>query len=176
MPQDLFSDSLVASPESQTPRFDSFDASDASIATGNDGYNEFTIHRQEGKRTTAQQLRTNRAKISERNDLHPYVQTLSLSHLDSCVALENAVFSEEERCSREKVGPLEAVLFEIHFCHDILYICLRSPNEIFDLSSRLFRSCANAFFLTARPSTFVCIARMVINPCTDLSAPDRKIY
>ncbi|KAF6224831.1 hypothetical protein HO133_010025 [Letharia lupina] len=99
MPQDLFSDSLVASPESQTPRLD---VSEGSTATGNDGYNDFTIHRQEGKRSSAQQLRTNRAKVNERNDLHPYVQTLSLSNLESCVALENAVFSELERCAREK--------------------------------------------------------------------------
>lgn len=98
-------DSFVASPESQTPRLDASESS--STATGLDGYNEFTIHRQEGsgKQTSAQQLRTNRAKINQRNDLHPYVQTLSLSNLESCVALENAVFPEEERCSREKVGP-----------------------------------------------------------------------
>lgn len=38
------------------------------------------------------------------SDLHPYVQTLSVSNLDSCVALENATFAEEERCSREKVN------------------------------------------------------------------------
>lgn len=102
---DALSDSFVASPESQTPRLDASESS--STATGLDGYNEFTIHRQEGsgKQTSAQQLRTNRAKINQRNDLHPYVQTLSLSNLESCVALENAVFPESERCSREKVGP-----------------------------------------------------------------------
>ncbi|KAM0801708.1 hypothetical protein BDR22DRAFT_157652 [Usnea florida] len=99
--QDDFPDSLVASPESQTPRLD---VSDGFTATDQDGYNynEFTIHRQEGKRTNAQQLRSNRAKAHERNDLHPYVQALSLSNLDSCVALEDAVFSPEERCLREK--------------------------------------------------------------------------
>ena len=53
---------------------------------------------------SAQQLRNNRVKINQRNDMHPYVQTLSISNLESCVALENAVFPEEERCSREKVG------------------------------------------------------------------------
>lgn len=102
MPPDLFSHPLVASPEAQTPRLD---VSEGSTATGSDGYQEFTIHRQEGKLTSAQHLRSDRAKITERNDLHPYVQTLSLSSLDSCVALENAVFPEEERCSTEKVGP-----------------------------------------------------------------------
>lgn len=99
---DILSDSFVASPESQTPRLD---VSGSSTPTGQDGYNEFTIHRQEGKQTNAQHLRTNRAKVNERNHLHPYVQTLSLSNLDSCIALENAAFPEEERCSREKVGP-----------------------------------------------------------------------
>lgn len=82
MPQDLFSDSLVASPESQTPKPDVSEASEASTATGHDGYNEFTIHRPEEKRTSAQQLRTNRARANERNDLHPYIQTLSLSNLE----------------------------------------------------------------------------------------------
>lgn len=123
MPQDLFSDSLVASPESQTPRLD---VSEGSTATGNDGYNEFTIHRQEGKRSSAQQLRTNRAKVNERNDLHPYVQTLSLSNLESCVALENAVFSELERCAREKVGPPDS---------DLIVDPFLSTHSIYPLSS-----------------------------------------
>ena len=70
-----------------------------------DGYNnnEFTIHQQDETPMSLQQLRTNRAKINQRNGMHPYVQTLSISNLESCVALENAVFPEEERCSREKV-------------------------------------------------------------------------
>lgn len=38
--------------------------------------------------------------------LYPHVQTLSISDLDGCVALENACFSEEERCTREKVSRL----------------------------------------------------------------------
>lgn len=42
-------------------------------------------------------------EIRTKNDLHPYVQTISLADLESCVALENAAFPEEERCSREKV-------------------------------------------------------------------------
>ena len=35
--------------------------------------------------------------------LHPHVQTLSIDDLEACVALENAAFPENERCSREKV-------------------------------------------------------------------------
>ena len=49
-------------------------------------------------------LRNGRAKEKQMNDLHPYVQTLSISNVEDCVALENAVFPEHERCSREKVG------------------------------------------------------------------------
>ncbi|KAL8672209.1 MAG: hypothetical protein Q9168_003311 [Polycauliona sp. 1 TL-2023] len=41
------------------------------------------------------------------SDLHPYCQTLSSSDVASCVALENATFPENERCSREKHFPQE---------------------------------------------------------------------
>lgn len=38
--------------------------------------------------------------------LHPYTRPLTVSDLDSCVALENAAFENpEERCSPEKVSP-----------------------------------------------------------------------
>ena len=40
-----------------------------------------------------------RTKLDE---LHPFVQLLSLSNVEDCVAVENA-FPEAERCSREKV-------------------------------------------------------------------------
>ena len=37
--------------------------------------------------------------------IHPYTRPLTISDLDSCVALENAAFPiEQERCSREKVS------------------------------------------------------------------------
>ena len=36
--------------------------------------------------------------------IHPLVQVLSLHDLESCVAVENAAFPENERCSREKVN------------------------------------------------------------------------
>ena len=91
----------MASPESQTPRPE---GAEGLTAIGDDGYNEFTIHGDESRQTSFQQLRTHRANANGMNDLHPYVQTLSLSNLESCVALENAVFPEHERCSREKVG------------------------------------------------------------------------
>jgi hypothetical protein len=37
------------------------------------------------------------------DDLHPFVQLLSLSNVDDCVTVEEA-FPEPERCSKEKVG------------------------------------------------------------------------
>lgn len=36
--------------------------------------------------------------------LHPYTRPLTISDLDSCVALENVTFAEHERCSPEKVS------------------------------------------------------------------------
>lgn len=51
-----------------------------------------------------QMLRDSRARADDRNELHPYVQTLSLSNLESCVALEEAIFPPQERCTTEKVG------------------------------------------------------------------------
>ena len=112
MPRDLFStdtkdhDSLVASPESQTPRPE---GAEASTATGDDGYHEFTIHRDESRESNIPHLGSSMIKQKESNNLHPYVQTLSLSNLESCVALENAVFPEEERCTREKVDALSFI-------------------------------------------------------------------
>ena len=42
-------------------------------------------------------------KTNQRDELHPYTATLSVSDIDDCVQLEDAVFPENERCSREKV-------------------------------------------------------------------------
>ena len=103
MPRDLFSpeqpkeEALVASPRSQSPR-----ASDGSDGTSN--ATEFTIYRDETRQPNVLHLRNGRAKEKPMNDLHPYVQTLSISNVEDCVALENAVFPEHERCSKEKVG------------------------------------------------------------------------
>lgn len=38
--------------------------------------------------------------------LHPYTRPLTVSDLDSCIALENAAFAENERCSPDKVSPV----------------------------------------------------------------------
>lgn len=99
MPRDLFSQkneaTLTASPESQTHAEDL-------LATDQGGYNEFTIHRQDGTPNFVNS-RFGKANGKNLSDLHPYVQTLSLMDVESCVALENATFPENERCSREKV-------------------------------------------------------------------------
>ena len=73
---------LTASPKDQN-----------SDANGQDGYHHFTIHRgDEGAGLgSSRNLRVDNKVLS---DLHPYVQTLSVSNLDSCVALENATFPE----------------------------------------------------------------------------------
>ena len=104
MPRDLFSTksasepSLTTSPKPVTPKFGS-----GSTAAGEDGYNEFTIHREDPPAPNGQ-FPDWRAKANEKNNLHPYVQTLSRSNADSCVALEDSVFPQRERCSMEKVG------------------------------------------------------------------------
>lgn len=48
-------------------------------------------------------------KAERREELHPYVSTLSLADVESCVRLEEASFPEHERCSREKVRPAKAL-------------------------------------------------------------------
>jgi len=108
MPRDLFSsdpkdESLVASPESQTPKPE---GAEVASVTGHDGSHGFTIHRDEIHDAGIRRPLDNRAKANENDNLHPYVQTLSISNLESCVALENAIFPEHERCSREKVDLL----------------------------------------------------------------------
>lgn len=53
-------------------------------------------------------------------NLHPYTRPLTISDLESCVALEEAAFVQEERCSREKVSlndifALKRLSVESHF-------------------------------------------------------------
>ncbi len=103
MPRDLFASPtasdppLTSSPLPKTPQ-----SGGGSTATGEDGYDETSGPN--GQRSDW------RAKANEKNNLHPYVQTLSKSSVDSCLALENSAFPENERCSKEKVG-LQTVLF-----------------------------------------------------------------
>ena len=105
MPRDLFASAsppqgVFASPESRTPR-----AADEDQNRDED-QNAFTIHRDE-RQMGLQMLRDSRARADDRNELHPFVQTLSLSNLESCLALEEAIFPPQERCSRERVRLFE---------------------------------------------------------------------
>jgi hypothetical protein len=43
---------------------------------------------------------------SKLDELHPFVQLLSLSNVEDCVRVEEA-FPERERCSREKVRSVD---------------------------------------------------------------------
>ena len=158
MSQDTFPLSLVASPEPQSA---GPDTSEGSTAAGNDGYNEFTIHRHEGNPSTAQQLRTNRAKVNVRNGLHPYVQTLSLSNLESCVALENAVFPEEERCSREKVAD-SIIATQEGYNQGIIYTLYALLLK--RLAVRTWQIACVILSLLPRIVNIACIALMIINP------------
>lgn len=89
---------LTASPETQTPR----PASTTDEYEFQPGSNGFTIIRDESEDRELQMSNKLR-KGDEKRNLHPHVQILSLSDLDAVVALENAAFPENERCSKEKV-------------------------------------------------------------------------
>lgn len=113
MPRDLHNQkneaTLTASPESQTHAEDL-------LATDQSGYNEFTIHHQD-ETLIFGNTRSGKANGQDLSDLHPYVQTLSLTDVESCVALENATFPENERCSREKViGDCPFYLYDPAWC------------------------------------------------------------
>ena len=102
MPRDLFSNrqsqelTLTESPEAKTPRSNTTQDQEQLPS------NAFTIVRDESD-DREQQLSSTLRRRDEKNKLHPYVQLLSISDLEACVALEAATFPEHERCSREKV-------------------------------------------------------------------------
>lgn len=53
---------------------------------------------------TGDRLMRDMQKGRQRDELHPLVQTLNPSYIDSCVKLEEATFPEDQRGSREKVS------------------------------------------------------------------------
>lgn len=128
MPRDLFPQrsaeeaQVSKNPEQQTPE-------SSNEARENEGYNEFTIYSESYDKD---QLSAGMKKAEKRNDLHPYVTTLSLADVESCIRLEDASFPEHERCSREKVRSTKAsrargVLPSIIVRSDYFTaICLRS--------------------------------------------------
>ena len=87
---------LTQSPEEQTP------GPSSSNELGNH-INGFSIYC-EDPQDLPPSSRMRGTTEPKKDSLHPYVQTLSLEDLESCLALENAAFPEHERCSREKVN------------------------------------------------------------------------
>lgn len=88
---------LTASPENQNPTPRPGEEQDE----GASSY-RFNIYR-DASEDREMQLSNNLRRGDAKDKLHPYVQTLQIEDLDSCLALENAAFPEHERCTREKV-------------------------------------------------------------------------
>ncbi|KAL9116349.1 MAG: hypothetical protein Q9187_007126 [Circinaria calcarea] len=84
---------LTQSPEAQTPGPSSPNGQGNHI-------NGFAIY-SEDYRDPQPSNRMRNTADSKKGNLHPYVQTLSVQDLESCVALENAAFPEQKRYSRE---------------------------------------------------------------------------
>ena len=99
MPRELFSPgpppepTLTASPEGQPPSMAALDERSTALIISSDDSDDRDL-----------QMSNSIRKRDQVKNLHPYVQTLSLADLESIVALENAAFPEQERCSRQKVG------------------------------------------------------------------------
>lgn len=67
--------------------------------------------------------------------LHPYTRLLTISDLDSCVALENAAFPiKQERASREKVSSM--ILYSALGQVDVTYCVLPSCDQAHDYVTR----------------------------------------
>ncbi|MCJ1355262.1 MAG: hypothetical protein MMC33_005253 [Icmadophila ericetorum] len=95
-PQDNNNSFLTASPEVKTPQ-------PGDTQEDGQGVNGFIIHSDDSEDRDQQASATMRRKNDEKN-IHPYVQTLSLADLDSCLAVENTAFPEHHRATREKVA------------------------------------------------------------------------
>lgn len=86
---------------------------------------------------------------SKLDELHPFVQLLSLSNVDDCVTVEGA-FPEPERCSREKVGiavlrNYSSLVANILSCHS------------------LFRTSSSFVSMTRRPTALFLLKLLL--PC-----------
>lgn len=107
MPRDLFSVGppqdnhilITASPEIKTPQ-------PGDIPEDSQGVDGFIIHSDDSEDSTMK-------KKNEEKNIHPYVQTLSLSDLESCLAVENAAFPEHHRATKEKVATFSLLPDEI---------------------------------------------------------------
>ncbi|MCJ1468131.1 hypothetical protein MMC07_006759 [Pseudocyphellaria aurata] len=166
MPREMFafqtdednSPTLTRSPESQSSMTSSLGASI-----------ERPVRKDLQSLTGLAQLRSKGANISARNDLHPYVQTLSLADVDSCVALENAAFPENERCSREKFN------YRLSACSEL---CL----GLFSTFDADAPTSSVPTYATARPTNSaaptkkaVLIAHIVATKCESKTITDRSM-
>lgn len=96
---------LTQSPETKTP-----DPSDLSLNMGEEQppiYHEDAVYA--SRPQDVMRVPKPAKKGTPKDHLHPFVQTLSKDDVESCVALENASFPENERCSREKVFSLRSL-------------------------------------------------------------------
>jgi len=68
------------------------------------------------------QRRTLQDRANTSQNLHPYTRPLTISDLESCIALEDAAFPENERCSREKVSSECLFFFKLSVtsCHSFM--------------------------------------------------------
>ena len=100
MPRDLLPEPphepiLTASPETRSPAQRHLDLEDMAQDLG--PANTMFWDESSGREPVLSE------KAGSSSELHPFVQVLSISDLESCVALDNLGFPENERCSREKV-------------------------------------------------------------------------
>ena len=131
----------MASPESSTPTTTTTTTTTSSAADGfghdepqldeespgwenedgsSGGRNHFLIRSDDqGRGGGGMQFFRGRAapQISNVDGLHPFVQTLGLRDLESCLALEDACFEEPERESRETVSPSCPNRNQSFLCH-----------------------------------------------------------
>ena len=109
MPQELTPDPpagsepiLTASPETRSPAQRQLDLEDMAQELGSSGSLFWDAGR--GRELVlSEEPDEGGSRPWGQLGLHPHVQTLSTADVDACVALENAGFPENERCSREKV-------------------------------------------------------------------------
>lgn len=121
MPRDLFAQNedagMTESPGAQTPK--------AGAPMESRGYSDFTVHGIYTDKSPHPVSRSGKNAV-RRNDLHPYVQTLSIADLDSCEMLERACFPEEERCTREKVYTSTFVQYTVLEATDLVAVAYAS--------------------------------------------------
>lgn len=98
MPRDL--ESIKQTMESMAPLTKTSHSAQDSSAADND---------------PGDKLQRDMQKEDQRNQLHPFAQTLNITHLDSICNLENATFPPHEAASREKVGSILASTIALVF-------------------------------------------------------------